>query len=98
MADPREAYGIEVEQDVVGPYSLVPSRHATPETGGLLDYGIGAFTTGGRPLIIGELFAAAIGTGQTTDKIRINTKRIGERLCYMLNSYKEESCQDVTIG
>lgn len=85
MPDPREAYGIAVEQDVVGPYSLVLSRHTTPETGGSLDYGIGAFTTAGRPLIIGELFAAAIGTGQTTDKIRINTKRIGEKLCEVLN-------------
>lgn len=84
MSDPREGFGLTVEPEVVGPYSLVPSRHLSSSTGGLLDYGIAAFTKDGRRVVIGELFAAAIGAGGS--KIRIDTKAVGQIIVDTLNN------------
>ena len=96
MEDPREIYGIEVEQAIKGPFRLVPSRHMTPDTGGSLDYGLAAYTLDGRPVIIGELFAAGIwmeSPNQRTGsgKIRLNTGQIGEWLCQILNAHAEQT-------
>jgi len=82
--DPREQFGVEVELDVVGPYGLVPSRHASTETGGQLDFGISARTKNNRSVVIGELFARA--PGGDTEGIRLNTKHIGERITATLNA------------
>ena len=89
-ADPREQYGIIVESVINRPFQLVPSLHTSPDTGGLLDYGISAAVPDGRVVIIGELFAAGIGR---EGKIRLNTKEIGERVCQILNVHWDGSNQ-----
>ena len=83
MNDPREAYGLTVHDELLGTFRLRPSRHITSETGGTLDFGLEGCTTDGRRVIFGELFAAGIGEGN--EKIRLNTKLIGERLVSLLN-------------
>jgi len=87
MPDPREKYGIIVEPMITRPFQLVPSLHASPDTGGLLDYAISATVPDGRVVIIGELFAAGIGR---EGKIRLNTKEIGERIVQILNVQWDE--------
>ena len=86
MEDPREQFGRPVERKVYGRWHLVPSRHGTPETGGLLDYGLACYLPNGQQVVIGELFAAAIGAS-THDPVRIDTARIGEAMVTVLNAH-----------
>ena len=82
--DPRTEYGITVETELIGTFTLVPSRHPSPETGGLLDYGIMGTTPSGQRVVFCELFAKA-PSPDYPDGIRLDTKVIGERLVALLN-------------
>ena len=82
MSDPRESLGYIVESELME-FELIPSRHTTPDTGGLLDYGILARLPDGRRVVIGELFARAPGDHPVG--VRLDTKKVGEWIVATLN-------------
>lgn len=85
MSDPRIALGKEVEPDVQGPYSAVPAhRDGTGDDGGTLDQAIRAYTKDGRPVVIGEIWAAALG--RAGSKVRIDAAAVAQRIVDTLNA------------
>lgn len=81
MSDPRKGLGYEVEDEVVGPYSTLAALPS--DNGGTLDRGIVATTKDGRRVVIGEVWAAAVGPGG--EKIRIDADAIARRIVETLN-------------
>ena len=83
MNDPRERLGVTVEQDVTGPYEVMASHPASPDTGGTLDRGIVAHTRDGRRVVIGEVWAACVGKDWA--KVRIDADAVARRIIATLN-------------
>lgn len=77
MTDPRIGLGYEVEPVVHGPWSLHPGGEGT------LDRGIVAQTKSGEKVVIGEIWAAAVGAKGT--KVRVDSVAIAEALVAVLN-------------
>lgn len=84
MGDPREGLGMAVEPDVVGPYDVVGAHPASPDGGGTLDRGITARTLDGRLVVIGEVWAAAVG--KDGSRVRINADVVAHRIVATLNA------------
>lgn len=84
MADPRTRLGIEVEPRIQGPYSIRPAkRDGTGDDGGTLDQAIIAHTEDGRQVVIGEVWAASLGSGGS--KIRIDAGAVAQEIIDTLN-------------
>ncbi len=84
VSDPRIALGFDVEAGVVGPYGIIPAtRDGTGDDGGALDRAITAHTKDGRPVIIGEIWAAGHGKGGA--KIRIDADGVALQIVHALN-------------
>ena len=81
MTDPRIALGYEVEPGVTGPYTIQPANLG--EDRGTLDHAIVAHTKDGRPVIIGEIWAASLGKGGA--KIRIDAAAVAQQIVDTLN-------------
>lgn len=82
--DVREALGYNVEPTVVGPYETMgPS----PQAAGVLDTGLVAHTQDGRTVVIGEVWAAAVGSGGA--KIRIDSRGVAAAMSQKLNLHDE---------
>lgn len=83
MGDPRGRLGVEVHPSVWGPYETRQPNRSSPDQGGLLDVGIMARTLGGQEVVIGEIWAAALG--KDGKKIRIDARAIAQRIADTLN-------------
>ena len=84
-ADPRVALGYEVEPNVTGPYNVQPARRdGSGDDGGSLDVGITARTTGGKRVVIGEIWAAC--PDEDGVKTRIDANAVARTVVTRLNA------------
>lgn len=84
MTDPRKALGYDVEPRVKGPYEVMAaSRVGDGSDGGTLDRGLVARTEDGRPVVIGEVWAAGVGSGGS--KVRLDASAIATDVVRALN-------------
>lgn len=80
--------GYAVEPSVTGPYEVMAAqRVGDGSDGGVLDRGLIARTEDGRRVVIGEIWAAGVGSGGS--KVRLDAPAVASDVVRHLNAFPE---------